>query len=130
MPKRDLSVGARAIRRILDDLEKPEGLEHDYAVAILEQARRNAARKPTPQARMAASIMQVQGSELFQRGSENDPAVEVAMGSEFGSRTYPQFHASHNRSGYWLYPATRDRAAIDKADKSLEEVLKRAVRGI
>lgn len=127
--KRDLSFGGRALRRILDDLEKPAGLEHDYAVAILEQARRNASRKPTPQARMAASIMEVRGSELLQAGSSDQPAVEVAMGSEFGSGNYPQFHAAHDRGGYWLYPATRDRKALDKADKSLEQVLQRAVRG-
>lgn len=124
--KRDLSVGVRAIRRILDELDKPKSLTHDYAVAILEQARRNAARKPTPQARMAAAVMQVREAEIFASGPASQPAVEVGMGAEFGSRTYPQFHAAPNRQGYWLYPATRDKAAIDAADQSLEAVLRKA----
>ena len=128
MPAHDLKFGQRAIRRILKDLDKPESLEHDYAVAILEQARQNADGRPTPQAPMAADAMQVVGAEIFQVGSER--AEAVAMGSEFGSRLYPQFHASPDRGGYWLYPATRDPQVVERADKSLEEILDRAARGM
>lgn len=126
----DLAFGQRAIRRILRDLDKPESLEHDYAVAILKQARRNAAGRPTPQAPMAARVMEVRKSEIFQSGAPDDPAIEVAMGSEFGSRIHPQFHATPDRGGYWLYPATRDPDVIDEADKSLEDILDKAARGM
>ena len=129
MVKHDLAFGKRAIRRILEQLEKPAALEHDYAVAILDAAKQNAAGRPTPQAQMAADLMVVEGSEIFQRGRDNDPGIEVAMGSEFGSRLYPQFHASPDRGGYWLYPATRERHTVDKAEDSLEDILKRAVAG-
>ena len=126
----DLGFGQRAIRRILRELDKPESLEHDYAVAILEQAKRNASRRPTPQAPMAADNMDVRGAEIFQSGGPDDRASLVAMGSEFGSRIYRQFQAAPDRGGYWLYPATRDPEVLDEADKSLEEILDKAARGM
>jgi len=129
MVKHDLAFGQKAIRRILTQLNKPEKLEHDFATAILEQAQSNAASKPTPQARMAADIMEVDNSSIVQRGSAGTPAVDVAIGSEFGSALWPQFHKPPNPRGYWLYPATRDPQVLGKADKSLEEVLQEAIRG-
>ncbi len=130
MPKKDLAFGQRAIRRILHELDKPDDLEHDYATAILEQARRNAARKPTPQARMAAAVMAVDNATIAPRGSAGIPAVDVGIGSEFGSAIWPQFHKPPNQAGYWLYPATRDSQVLGKADKSLEEILAEAARGM
>ena len=129
MVKHDLAFGQKAIRRILTQLDKPQWLEHDYARAILDQAKHNAASKPTPQARMAAAVMTVDNSSIIQRGSAGTPAVDVAIGSEFGSALWPQFHKPPNPRGYWLYPATRDSQVLGKADESLEDVLKRAVAG-
>lgn len=130
MARKSLQFGQQALRRILKQLEKPQSLEHDYATAILEQAKRNASSRPTPQAPMAAAIMAVEGSNIVQRGSAGQPAVDVAIGSEFGSTLYPQFHRPPNQTGYWLYPATRDSAVLGKADKSLEEILKQAAAGM
>lgn len=130
MPVKDLAFGQRALIRILRDLQKPVGLANDYATAILEQAKRNAASKPTPQARMAASVMVAEDGNIFPRGSAGIPEVAVGIGSEFGSAVWPQFHRGPNPRGYWLYPATRDSAVLGKADKSLEEVLAEAARGM
>ena len=129
MPK-DLTFGQRALRRILKELQKPDDLEQDYARAILDQAKKNAAGKPTPQARMAASVMVAEGGNIFPRGSAGIPEVAVGIGSEFGSAVWPQFHRGPNPRGYWLYPATRDSAVLGKADKSLEEILADAARGM
>jgi len=129
MPK-DLTFGQRALRRILKELQKPDDLEQDYAKAILEQAKKNAAGRPTPQAPMAASVMVAEGGNIFARGSAGLPEVAVGIGSEFGSAIWPQFHRSPNPGGYWLYPATRDSAVLGKADKSLEEILRDAARGM
>jgi len=129
MPK-DLTFGQRALRRILKELQKPDDLEQDYARAILDQAKKNAAGKPTPQARMAASVMVAEGGNIFPRGSAGLPEVAVGIGSEFGSAVWPQFHRGPNPRGYWLYPATRDSAVLGKADKSLEEILADAARGM
>lgn len=129
MATHDLAFAQRAIRRILRDLNKPDDLEHDFATAILKQAKLNASKKPTPQARMAASIMVVEDANIFQRGSAGSPEVEVAIGSEFGSAIWPQFHKPPNRQGYWLYPATRDSQVLGSMDKSLEEMLRIAVAG-
>lgn len=130
MAKKDLAFGQRAIRRILRELDKPEELEQSYAAAILKQAKQNAASKPTPQARMAASVLVAEGGNIFPSGSAGTPEVDVGIGSEFGSAVWPQFHAPPNPRGYWLYPATRDSQVLGKADKTLEEVLQEAARGM
>jgi hypothetical protein len=126
MARKDLQFGQRAIRRILGQLQKPEGLEHRYAEAVLQIARQNAAGKPTPQARMAAQNLTVEGANIGPLAG-GAPA-EVAIGSEFGSSEYLQFHKPPNPAGYWLYPATRDPRTLKLADRSLEEVLQEAVR--
>lgn len=126
---KDLTFGQRALRRILRELNKPERLEHDYASAILEQAKRNAARRPTPQAPMAAAVMAVDGASITPHAPADSPSVEVAIGSEFGSTIWPQFHHGPAPAGLWLYPATRDSAVLGKVDDSLEAVLRAAVRG-
>lgn len=128
MVKRDLQFGAQAIRRILRKLDKPETLGADFARAMLAQARRNAASKPTPQARMAAENLRVEGSDIVP--SAGGAPAAVATGSEFGSSRYRQFQAPINPRGYWLYPASRDKGVLRVADQSLEDVLKAAARGM
>ncbi len=123
---RDLQYAQAAIKRLLRSLDKPESLAHDFATQILEQARRNAASKPTPQARMAAENMAVQGGTIAP--SSSGAAADVAIGSEFGSTVYAQFHKGRNPRGYWLYPAGR-MVAERNGEETLDQVLRRAVGG-
>ena len=126
MATKDLQYGQRTIRRILDELEHPVDLEHKYAAAILAQALSNAAGRPTPQAPMAAENLVVEGATIGPL-TGGAPA-EVAIGSEFGSVVYPQFHKPPNSRGYWLYPAVEDVRVLAEADKALEQELDRIIR--
>ncbi len=123
---RDLQYAQAAIKRLLRSLDKPESLAHDFATQILEQARRNAASKPTPQARMAAENMTVQGSTIAP--SSSGAASDVAIGSEFGSTVYAQFQRNRNPRGYWLFPAGQ-MVATRSGTETLDAVLRRAVSG-
>lgn len=129
MAKHDLEVGRKVIRRILKQLDKPDDLEHSFAQSILDQAVRNASSKPTPQARMAAAIMEVDDATIYQRGSAGQPSVDVAIGSEFGSALWPQFHKPPTHEGYWLWPATRDPLVREQMDDQLDQMLRTAIRG-
>lgn len=126
MVTKDLAYGQRTIRRILRELDHPQELEHKYAEAILAQAVSNASGKPTPQARMAAENLSVQGASIGPLAG-GAPA-DVAIGSEFGSAIYPQFHRPPNQAGYWLYPATRDVKVLVETDRELEKILDQAIR--
>ena len=128
MATKDLAYGQRAISRILKELNQPDDLEHKFAEAILAQAVRNAASRPTPQARMAAANLDVQGASIGP--SAGGAPAEVAIGSEFGSSQYLQFHRNPNPSGYWLYPAVRSTEALAEMDKDLEKMLDQAIAGI
>lgn len=123
---KDLEYGARVIRRILKQLDQPEGLAHSYAEAVLVQARQNAASKPTPQARMAAEALTVERDTIAP--AAGGPAAEVGTGAEFGSTLYRQFHAPPNPRGYWLYPAGEAVAVLKAADAALELELEKAIR--
>lgn len=125
MARKDLRFGQRVIRRILSEIKRPESLEHRYAQAMLEQAKANAARRPTPQAPMAARNLYVDGASIVPRSQ--GPAADVAIGSEFGSTLYPQFHRAPNPAGYWLYPASRDPQTLQAVDKSLEDLVRQAI---
>ncbi len=127
MATKDLTYGQATIRRILKKLEQPQELENAYARAILVQAVANAAGKPTPQARMAAANLRVEGANIFP--SAGGPAAEVAIGSEFGSAVYRQFQQPPNPRGYWLYPAASATSTLAAGDRALEEVLQDAVKG-
>lgn len=123
---RDLQYAQAAIRRLLRSLDKPESLAHDFATQILAQARQNAASKPTPQARMAADNMRVEVASIVPASS--GPASDVAIGSEFGSTVYAQFHRGRNPRGYWLFPAGQ-LVAQRSGQETLDDVLRRAVSG-
>lgn len=127
MAQKDLTYGARTIRRILSELEQPENLEHQYAEAILAQAVRNAASRPTPQAQMAAENLDVQLASIGPVAG-GAPAA-VAIGSEFGSNQYLQFHKPPNPRGYWLYPAAEDLQVLANTDQELEKLLDRVIAG-
>jgi hypothetical protein len=124
---KDLQYGVATIHRILRKLEQPESLAHPFAEAVLRQAVRNASGKPTPQARMAAANMDVRGDTIGP--SAGGAPAEVAIGSEFGSAIYPQFHAPPTKRGYWLYPAGEAVQVIAEGDRTLEDILKRAAAG-
>lgn len=108
-------------------LERPDELAQAYAEAILAQARRNAAGRPTPQAPMAARNMIVTDATIHPRAG-GAPA-DVALGSEFGSTLYPQFHKRPSRTGYWLYPAAEAVGVLAETEDALEAVLERVTRG-
>jgi hypothetical protein len=126
--QRDLQYGSKAIRRLLREMDQPEGLAHLYATAILAQAVRNASSRPTPQAPMAARNMKVEGADIFPRSAGGSPAA-VAFGSEFGSHVYKQFQRSPNPKGYWLYPAAEATSVLAAADEGLEQLLEQVVNG-
>ena len=127
MAKKDLAYGGRAIRNLLDHLEEPQDLAHLYALAVLTQAKRNAASRPTPQAPMAARNMNVEHATIGP--SAGGPAQEVGIGSEFGSALYPQFQKPPNQQGYWLYPATWSVEALTAAEEALQDVLQQVANG-
>lgn len=127
MAKKDLTFGQRTIRRILDQLQQPTELEHLYATAILKQALRNAAARPTPQAPMAARNMKVQEANIIPIAG-GAPAA-VAIGSEFGSDQYAQFHHRSAPRGLWLYPAAEATEVLAVTDEALDDVLQKVISG-
>lgn len=127
MADKDLQYGVATIHRILKRLEQPTELAGKFAEAVLQQAVRNAAQRPTPQAPMAAANLDVRGNTIGP--SAGGTPAEVAIGSEFGSAIYPQFHKPPNRQGYWLFPAGNAISVIAEGDKTLEDILQRSVRG-
>ena len=126
MARKDLDYGVRAIQGLLRRLEQPESLASTYARLILDQAVENAAGRPTPQAPMAVANLVQEGANIGPLAG-GAPA-EVAIGSEFGSSLYRQFHAAPNPRGYWLYPATRDDGLIRNLDRELESLLDEMTR--
>lgn len=127
MAKKDLTYGVNAIRGLLRRLNQPETLGETFAQLILEEARKNAARRPTPQAPMAARNLKADRLNIVP--SAGGAPAAVAIGSEFGSTIYRQFQKPPNPRGYWLYPATRGDTVLKAMDAKLEAVLDAAVKG-
>lgn len=125
MAKKPLQYGVVTIRRILRELDEPAELANLYARAVLAQAVRNAAKRPTPQARMAARNMNVRGDTIGP--AAGGPPEDVAIGSEFGSAVYPQFHRGPTRKGYWLFPAAEATETLAAGEEALEKMLQAAV---
>ena len=136
----DLADGARALATLRQELEKVETLRQTAARRILDQARRNAGRRPTPQARMVASGMLARNGTVIGFGSRrifgsgSDGPVKLghlAYGSEFGSATHRQF-GPRNESGYWLHPAAEghnpelDVAQEEHADEAIDAAIRSA----
>ena len=125
MADKDLQYGGATIRRILRELQEPAALETLYAEAILAQALRNAAGRPTPQAPMAARNLDVQNATIGP--AAGGAPARVAIGSEFGSNQYAQFHHAPAPRGLWLYPAAEATEVLAATDKALEQLLDRMV---
>jgi hypothetical protein len=125
--KRDLVYGQRTIERILREMQQPAELEHQYALAVLAQALRLAATRPTPQAPMAARNMNVEGNSIGP--SAAGAAADVAIGSEFGSEKYAQFQHRRAPRGLWLYPAAEGTEALAATDRALEQTLEKMISG-
>lgn len=139
----DLIDGVRALAALKRELEAVESLRQTAARRVLEQARRNAESRPTPQARMVASGMQARNGtvigfgsrRVFGRGSPDGVKLGlIAFGSEFGS-THKQFGApwtSGAGSGYWLHPAAEghnpslDQAHEDHVDDAVDAAIREA----
>ena len=135
----DLKDGARALAVLTKELQKAETLRQTAATRVLEQARRNAASKPTPQARMVASGMMARNGTVIGFGSRKvlgsgsgGPVKlgHLAYGAEFGSTTHRQF-GPRNESGYWLHPAADQNPALDKvqedhANKAIDAAIRSA----
>lgn len=124
-----LQEGQRALRRLVDRLERPDGLEQAWAEAVLRQAQDTAQGKPTPQARMAAESFVVQHGEIL--SPSGGPPSRVAAGSEFGSSIYRQF-GPRNPRGYWLLPAAEapEPATMAAGEEWLDDAVRAAIRGI
>ena len=126
-------VSAKQASSIIGDLaarlERSEDLPDAYAEAILRQAQQTAGLRPTPQAPMAAAGMGVEDG-IIQSLTGGAPS-EVAMGSEFGSDIYGQFHKPHNSQGYWLLPSAHDpnAATIEAGEEALDQEIEAAIRG-
>jgi hypothetical protein len=129
--------GIRRLERLLEELVDGSAIAEPYAAALGAQAKREAARGPTPQARMAASALVVRGAELLvpasatvhsrTRGSLS--AGRVAGGSEYGSGIYRQF-GPRRSSGAWLGAAANrpDASTLEAGESALEQLVERSVR--
>lgn len=124
-----LDTAARIVNDLPEQIEASEAVTEALARAILEQARRAAGLRPTPQAPMAAAGMGIRGDTILSL-SGGAPA-EVAAGSEFGSGIYRQFHKPHNPRGYWLLPSGEnpDPATIQAGEEAVDQVIEAAIRG-
>jgi len=120
MPK-DAAYGQKALKRIQDDLERPDALESKYAQLLLEKAQQNATSRPTPQSAMAADALVLSGNVIS--SPAGTPAGEVSASSEFGSDIYPQFQHTHDEQGLWLHPAAEDVQVLQNMDQELEQML-------
>lgn len=106
-------------------------MEEAYADAVAADARRRAAGRPTPQARMASTALVRRGSELLVssaavvsgRGGSTF-AGGIAGGSEYGSALYPQF-GPRRAGGSWLRPAgeTPTEATLSVGDRALDRLI-------
>lgn len=116
----------RAIQRLLDRLTgSQDGLAHRFALATLDVAKRNASGSVSPQARMAAAVMGVEGDTI--RPLSGGAPAEVSAGSEWGSSIYRQF-APRNERGYWLFPAAESNEVERDADRVLQDLIDDSVR--
>lgn len=134
----DLDDGARALNVLRRELLDSAKVEAEVARAILLKAKSNAARRPTPQARMVASGMVARRSTVIGSanrrvfGSGSSTGVRLgflAFGSEFGSNTHRQF-GPRNEAGYWLHPAAEgENREIDMVEGTyLDDAIDAAIR--
>lgn len=116
---------ADILNEIAESLEASEGLAEAYARAMLDKGIANAAGHPTPQSRMAAAAMGIQGQSI--RVLTGGPPAEVSAGSEWGSNIYTQF-GPRNEEGWWLLPAGESEEVRAAGDAYLEQMMASKVR--
>jgi hypothetical protein len=94
-----------------------------FAGAMLAQAVRNAAGRPSPQAPMSAAGLELHGKTiagpadaLVSSAGRSVRLGDVLFGSEFGSDTFTQFGPRVER-GQWLFPAADDPATIERVER-------------
>lgn len=129
------SVISSVLGELHDLLVDTRELRRGYARAILEQAQRNAARRPTPQARGVAASLRVSRyggavlgfpSTSITLSGVSKRAAGINYGAEYGSNTHAQF-APRNERGYWLNPAA-DEVDDEPGEKYLDDALDGALR--
>lgn len=131
MPTVELADAERALESVGDALgrDAPEQVAEAMARSVLEQAVRNAAGRPSPQARMAASGFEVQrdlitGSGTVSGSGGSADVGAVAGGSEYGSAIYRQF-GPRATQGLWMAPAVEHPSS--EAERLGEEQLDRII---
>lgn len=132
----DFREGARRIDKLRHELEDGSDVAEAYAEALGAQARRNASRRPTPQAPLAAQALTVRGAELLvprsatvRSSTGSLSAGRVAGGSEWGSTLYRQF-GPRRSSGSWIGAAAErpDSSTIEAGQSAIDELIRDAVR--
>lgn len=123
----DLKDGARALEELSERLRASGDVPEAFARRLLDQAQRRAAGHPTPQARMAAQGLGIEGGTILSLSGGSPGAV--AIGSEFGSTIYRQF-APRNEGGYWLMPSANNPESQVAAvqDNWVDEAIDAAIR--
>ena len=129
------SVISRVLRKLYDELNDTRKMRSGYAQAIIGQAQRNAARRPTPQARGIATTLRVRGGSVLgfpgtavTLSGERKRAAGINFGAEYGSSTHAQF-APRNERGYWLNPAAEevdDKPGLAYLDDAIGTAVRRA----
>ena len=132
----DIPTGRRRLDALGEELRDGRAIAEPYAAAVGALAKRNASRRPTPQAAMAGGALVVRGATIsVPRGalvssrSGVTTAGGIAGGSEYGSSIYPQFGPRRGTPGHWLGAAAErpDSATLEAGEKALDELVRRIV---
>ena len=127
---------ARRIEALHDALERGQEIRESFAARMVAEAVQRAARRPSPQARMASSGIEARGpaihgpSESLVRSTRGRLVRlgDVLGGSEFGSSEYVQF-GPRSGGGKWLWPAADDPAVLAAVEsEAIDPLLEDAAR--
>lgn len=131
-----IADGQKRIDRLVDELRDGAAIAEPYAAAVGAQAKRNASRRPTPQAALAGGALVVRGASVtVPRGALVSTkrgmiaAGAIAGGSEYGSSLYPQFGPRKGAPGHWLGAAAErpDSATLDAGDEAIDKLVRSVV---
>jgi hypothetical protein len=127
----------RAARRLFgfaDELGDMDAATHDAAGRLLAEAQRRAAGHPTPQARMAASGLQVAAGEIIGHPSSvvHGSGGSSVLGGGFGFGAISGGDRRHGlaaprRGGYWLIP---EAAAMGDYTEPITDVIRDEIRAV
>lgn len=120
-----------AIGRALND---DEATAQAFAELVVDAAKRRAAGRPTPQARMAATGIEARRGAVYGSSSRivtgkggSTTLGAIAWGAEMGSTRFRQFGARHS-GGTWIFPAGNDPAVADRLSATyVEQIIDRNV---